>query len=261
MYTSRYTPTDDDPTSHGSCVASKAGGTVFGVSKDTPLIIVKSSTLHGDIAWAWVKVRDDIRANPGRKAVVVFATGSVDVYTPGSTVKEPWSSIRTHMADIISMDGVIVVAAGNSRRGNDRKAVDIFPAVFESAQLPLIVAGAVDDTGRLAWFSQGPGHVSVWAPGVQIPCTRPSRQIQTGRGTSYSAGMVAGLAAYFLGFQNPPFGVGDGQTALNTRNFLHGLAWKRRLTGPKVIWNGQNGFKSDVWNISDISVPSNISIS
>ena len=234
------------------------------MSKSSPLIIVKSTAGHADIAWAWVKVYEDMLQHPNRKAVVLFATGTNGPYSSRSIVPQPWGFVHGFMKSIIDLDGVIVVASGNRRDKKFRSDSDTYPALFESPQLPLIVVGAVDNSGALAGFSQGPSHVSLWAPGVLVPCTRPTlSHLSTGTGTSYSAGMVAGLAAYFLGFNWPgesPFRIGQGQTARNLRLYLQRKAWKRKLTGKPVIFNGENGFQGSVWNISDSSLNGSIAI-
>lgn len=188
---SRFTPTDDDPRSHGSCVASKAVGRVSGVSKFTHVINVKSNVYHSDLVWAFLEVKNSMLQHRGRKSVIVFATGSTDMYGPTTSIPRPWRNIRGYMKDIIAMDGVIVVGAGNRRDGNYRKNVDVLPALFESLDLPLIVAGSVENSGNTADFSQGPAHVSIWAPGIEVACTRPNINVNYGTGTSYSAGMVS----------------------------------------------------------------------
>ena len=70
--------------------------------------------------------------------------------------------MRRDMQTIINDgDGVVVLAAGNARRGSHRKDVDILPALFESQSLPLIVVGSVDESGNWAPSSQGGPHVSI----------------------------------------------------------------------------------------------------
>ena len=192
---SRYTPSDSNDYNHGSCVASKAAGANFGVSKGTRIIVPKSSTLPGDITWAWYTVRDDILANHGRRAVIIYAGGSVLSYTdhPEMAAVQPWMNMRRDMQQIINDgDGVVVLAAGNERRGSHRKDVDELPACFESRSLPLIVVGSVDEFGNRAPSSQGGPHVSIWAPGENIQCLRYGHYSR-GSGTSFAAAMVRRL--------------------------------------------------------------------
>ncbi|KAG7005697.1 hypothetical protein G7Y79_00018g045040 [Physcia stellaris] len=255
-------PTDHHPRSHGSCVASLAAGTKNGVSKYTSIVVVKSAEYIADVEWAFLAIEKNMRQHPARRAVIVFASASDNIYGPTTLVPYPWLSIREIMKSIIDLNGIIVVGAGNRRDGGTRRVVDTLPALFNGPDLPLVVAGSVDNGGILAPFSQGPDHVDTWAPGVEVSCTRPIMAAQMGTGTSYSAGMVAGLAAYFLGFADPPFPVGAGSTARNFKTFLGTKAsWRRRpMLSPNVIWNRENGFRSLLRN-SDMPLPSNISTS
>lgn len=91
------------------------------------------------------------------------------------------------MKSIIALNGIIVTASGNARTGRTRRNVDTLPAFFNGPDLPLVVAGSVDNSGTLAPFSQGPDHVDIWAPGVAVTCTRPSMAEQVGTGMSISS--------------------------------------------------------------------------
>jgi len=74
---------------------------------------------------------------------------------------------------------IIVVIAGNHAIGNkdkngkalpDRPNIDTFPAVIESATLPLIVIGATNNVGKEEKFSQHGPHLTIGAPGYQVRC-------------------------------------------------------------------------------------------
>ena len=104
----RWTRLDSDPDYHGLFVASKAAGAKFGVSKGTRLIVPKSPDFVGDVSWAWYTVRDDILANPGRRAVTVDARGSKFAYTPEIESVRPWMNMRRDMQTMINDgDGVV----------------------------------------------------------------------------------------------------------------------------------------------------------
>lgn len=87
-------------------------------------------------------------------------------------------------------------------------------------RLPLTLVEAVENTGLEAYFSQESFFVKAYAPGVGVESAQ-SGQTGVESGTYMSVGMVAGLAAYFLGYPNPPFAVGGGRTAENFNNFFH----------------------------------------
>jgi len=189
----RETRSDDstdskgNPSGHGSCVASKAAGAIYGVSKNSKLVIVKSSLLQGDIVYSFSKVLDDIiDRNRQRKTVVVFAATS-----NGNSEDWSWRRVKSSIEDLIAADAVIIVPSGN-RAAFHRRAKDVFtfPAVWEAPDFPLIVAGAVENDGTESVYSQGPRHVTTWAPG-KVTCAKPSSGTASDIGTSFSTGMVS----------------------------------------------------------------------
>lgn len=72
---------------------------------------------------------------------------------------------------------------------------------------------------------------------------------------------VAGLLAYFLGLDPPPFVVGGGNTAKNAKKFLQTRgSWQRDPGGPKnVVWNLEDGtIPSLRSNTSNVQLPSSV---
>ncbi|KAL6715319.1 hypothetical protein ACLMJK_007584 [Lecanora helva] len=246
---------------HGSCVASKAFGSFNGVARDSTAIILKASRALDDIVWAFSKALDHIVENDRQsKSVVVFASTSNNSESV-STARYPWPLVRSTMRDMFDADIAVIVPSGNFAQASSHDThVDTYPALWESDSFPLIVAGAVNNVGQLAPFSQGPEHVTTWAPGVDVSCAKLDSVPKSG--TSYSTGMVsdlvAGLVAYFLSLQTPPFTVKKGRTVYNIRNHLKssGASWNRTYKGPRVVWNGldgTNGLGGNVlhpWNIT-----------
>ncbi|KAL6719718.1 hypothetical protein ACLMJK_001639 [Lecanora helva] len=246
----RSTMTDDDSKFHGSCVVSKAVGTRYGISKGTSVVIVKSSLNESDVIWAFGNIADEMSQADGnrQRSVVLFASGSIVHFNPNRPFAppEPWNRIRAFMRTIIGLDGIIVVPSGNGRRGSYRGMTDILPAMFTRAPfgyLPLTLVGSCHNDGVEAPFSQQSPYIKAWAPGSNVQCAQAPHEDEMESGTSVSAGMVAGLAAYFLGNASPPFDVGGGQTALNFNNFLRSKAsWRRSSNAvPNMVWNLQDG--------------------
>ena len=181
------TETDDSRLQHGSCVASKAAGAGFGVSKESRLIILKATTRVSNLNWGLYTARDDIITNNRQgKSVVIFAKSNSDTGTP---VGEKWSTIRSYMKELFDMDVVVVNSAGNKATQLGRRQIDTVPQLWESSDFPLIVAGAVDNTGLRVPVSQGPAHVTAWAPGFSVGCVRGQYTLATG--TSASAAAVS----------------------------------------------------------------------
>lgn len=186
----RAKPTDDDALSHGTCVASKATGIFNGVSKLSGIIVIKTTLFSSDLLWAFDQILADIRLNKSQKhAVIIFPAMSNERYPDETTL--PWVALKPMIQALFNEDAVVVINSGNEagEPRAERKDVDTLPALWESPQFPLIVAGSVDNHGALTQFSQGPSHVTVWAPGSEVVCAK-NRGYGTASGTSFSAGMV-----------------------------------------------------------------------
>ena len=88
---------------------------------------------------------------------------------------------------------VVVAAAGNT--GTD---VPQYPAAFPE----VLAVGATDPAGKLVDFSSFGDWLDLAAPGFDIVSTFPGASYVNGAGTSFSAPMVAGVAA-MIRAQNP----------------------------------------------------------
>ena len=178
-------------------------------------------------------------------------------------IPQPWRRVRTLMLQAISRNAVFVVVSGNKRNGLEHQFVDGYPAYFAYPQfgsVPLTLVGAVDNAGLEAPFSRQSAYITAWAPGMNAECAH-MLGLSLYNGTSISSGMVAGLAAYLIGFLNPPFDIGGGKTAYNFNKYLRETAsWQRSSEGvPRVIWNLQDGSSiQPLLNISDTLAASDI---
>ena len=195
----KKTKTDDDSSSHGSCVASKATGRKNGVSKTTPLVIVKSSLNLVDTVWAFQQITNAVAKQKGKPVVVLLAATTNVAWRLSMLQDARFSRLYLRMEYLISLGAVVVVPAGNY--GARSHNVDTVPAVFASlsripgrSPLPLVVVGSVDNQGIPPSWSQtmldDPGNM-IRAPGVNVACTKRGWRFRpTGTGTSFSAGMV-----------------------------------------------------------------------
>ena len=195
----KRTKTDDDSSSHGSCVASKSTGRKNGVSKTTSLVIVKSSLNLVDIVWAFKQIVNAVATQKGRPVVVLLAATTNLAWRLSMLQDARFSRLYLRMENLISLGAVIVVPAGNY--GARSYNVDTVPAVFASlsripsrSPLPLLVVGTVDNQGVPPSWSQilldDPGDM-IRAPGVNVACTKRGWRFRpTGTGTSFSAGIV-----------------------------------------------------------------------
>lgn len=193
-YGVRHTQTDDTVAGHGSCVASKAAGWKTGVSKNSRLVVMKSSSTIADINFAFAAAVDDIIAkNRQGRAVVVYPSTSIQTFGAGSTLPRNWQSVGELIQELFAQDVVVVTGAGNNAALFS--GVNTLPAIWGlNHNFPLLVAGAVATDGRLARFSQG-GKSSLellWAPGANVACANgPSQGLAVRSGTSFAAGMVS----------------------------------------------------------------------
>lgn len=164
-------------------------------------MVVKSTFDLVDIAWAFQRIVNIAAKQKGNRIVVLLA----------ATTKTPWHSrlfqdprfdrLFLRMENLINLGAVVVVPSGNY--GERSYFADTVPAVFASPSsfrrpLPLIVAGAVDDRGVQAPWSQTlRAAAMIWAPGVKVACTKSGWRIRpTDTGTTFSAGMVRTISLY-----------------------------------------------------------------
>ncbi|KAL8707071.1 MAG: hypothetical protein Q9225_007838, partial [Loekoesia sp. 1 TL-2023] len=192
------------------------------------------------------------------KGVVLSARSSAEYIRPGAPVTLGRQQIYWIMQDLIRQDIVIVTCAGDGPRRPSRpgdRQVRKATAVWSNQAFPIVVAGAVTNTGGYAEFSWGdnmPTYMA-WAPGDGVVCaSNRISLLQKGRGTAFAAGMVAGFAAYLLNNstfpQRPGFVADDIRGNLSNRKSRPVIPQYQ----PKVIWNFQDGSRDPNTNAQDI---------
>ena len=171
---------------HGSCVLSKAVGSMNGVFKGRARVIVlKITEDQFDVYWAFNEVWSFAKQRSTDPIVVLFPWAS----GPNDRDEDfPWIRVKPTIQDIFAEGVSIVVASGNEARDPDRQLVDSMPARWAAPSFPLIVAGAVDNLGSRAIFSQRGDLLTTWAPGLNVAC---AGSLGIDSGTSFSAGMVS----------------------------------------------------------------------
>ena len=123
------TDTDDSPTGHGTCMASKAGGGNLGVASKANLVVVKAKPSRADNLWAFERIRDDVRFTSRQgKVVVLFARGAT-IFIPGEENTEPWPKIKSVMRELFALDVVIVTSSGNIGELSGHANIDLVPKI------------------------------------------------------------------------------------------------------------------------------------
>ena len=103
-----------------------------------------------------------------------------------SSPQEASAAMRQAVAYATARGSVVVAAAGNSGTSSRE-----YPAALDD----VLSVGATDDAGRLAFFSSSDDTVDVAAPGLWLTTTQPGGGYRAMSGTSFSAPVVAGVAA------------------------------------------------------------------
>ena len=163
-------------------------------------MVVKSSENLADIAWAFQRIVNIAAKQKSPRIVVLLTATTKTPWRPGLFQDARFSRLYLRIENLINLGAVVVVPSGDY--GIERHFVDTVPAVFASPSqtlgrpsLPLIVAGAVDNKGSEAYFSQMSKTAMIWAPGVNVVCKKRGWSFNpTDTGTSFSAGMVRELS-------------------------------------------------------------------
>ncbi|KAI1041043.1 hypothetical protein LB505_005799 [Fusarium chuoi] len=230
---------ENDPDDHGSCCASKALGSTVGVAPKADLVAVKLQLTSWSMLKAWQAVILDVQQNRLQgKAVVSYSKATI-AWRIDRGESYFGVVLLSLLKNLEALDVVVVSSSGNEGSNID---VHSYPSLFAD-QTPIIVTGAVDNEGKLAFFSQGGPLVTTTAPGVAVKCAAMSgtSAYQAGEestGTSFSTPAVAGLAAYFLSLDSlrPRLQV-RGSVARNVKALIQEHHYARAKHGPKVAWN------------------------
>ncbi|KAF5713921.1 subtilisin-like protease 2 [Fusarium globosum] len=237
---------ENDPDGHGSCCASKALGSTVGVAPRADLVAVKLQLTSWSMLKAWQAVIMDVQQNRLQgKAVVSYSKATI-----AWRIDRGESYFGVVLLSLLkNLEALNVVVVSSS--GNEGSNIDVhsYPSLFAD-RTPIIVTGAVDNEGKLAFFSQGGPLVTTTAPGVAVKCAAMSgtSAYQAGEestGTSFSTPAVAGLAAYFLSLDSlrPRLQV-RGSVARNVKALIQEHHYERVKRGPKVAWNAHTLLKN-----------------
>src|SRR5262245_20418950 len=245
----------NDCVGHGTLVASLAAGTTYGVARLATLHPVRvlncaeggsSSQIIAGVNW----VTSDHLSHPGQKSVANMSL----------TVNGVDTAVDQAVQNSINAGVVYTIAAGNSGGRTDLiTGINLGDACNLSPQRvgAALTVGAMDDTSqaapdRISNFSDTGGCVDLYAPGVLMTgagittttaITGPPFTTNRHNGTSYSAPLVAGVAATYLG-AHPNAGASQAVSAINSNATVNALTFPDVPSGPNRLL--YSDFQTDV---------------
>lgn len=107
--------------------------------------------------------------------------------------------------------------------------------------LPILVVGGVNELNGINPVSRTGPLVNAWAGGEDVYCPSEGDDKVEVSGTSYAAGLVAGLAAYLLSIEKYAIQLSEGGIPHLAENMLHliaTLSWKRNPGNVATVSNG-----------------------
>lgn len=200
MYSNGVLRSKTDEIGHGSCVASKVAGYIYGVAKGAPLRICKTAAWVDSFLKSLLLILNDLRrrSTAGQSVAghTVIMVSTQWYWSRGPNEEEVIRSLRKL---ITNYQAVIVMAAGNNEGGDEPLITrQTWPVAAYYENLPIIVVGAVDLKGIIYPWSKIDPIVAIYAPG-SVRCADASGNGEADlQGTSFAAAEVAGLAAYLL---------------------------------------------------------------
>ena len=245
-----------DPSGHGTCMASKVCGRKSGVAKQTIVIPAVFDSSYQSCIAVLQELENDIKnrrnretnqqALPG-KTVVSISWG---FYITNSNYV---TQIKNALQGIMNLGVVVVVSAGNAKLTRGLVSY-YYPEVLAiSDDFPLIRVGAVDESGLTAYFSQ---EGDVYTEGVAAKCAAAGFSFfeKDVDGTSGATAAFAGLVAYMMGLETVPFAFGSDKTQYQRivkDYFVTGPGAYVRPGGDcRVAWNGLDGSANTVCPLS-----------
>lgn len=234
--------TDGDPDGHGTCMASKIGGPIFGVAKRSSFVIAKATPSVGSFIDILGKVLSAVQKQPlfGRAETVISIAGG---WIPPSRDDADAIAIQTLMEELTNKCQAIVVTHAGAATGpqDNYGEIVMYPALL-AKDLDIIAVGSVqarhgDDYGQSFPWSLSGEALSLSAPGNGY-CAGLGSEVHGAEGASFAGAVVAGLVAYFLGI--PELQAWFRQQKNLPRamlKYVKGLSYKRFMA-QESVWNG-----------------------
>ena len=205
-------PTNDDPTGHGTHVAGIVGASgqvengVVGVCQNiqlVPLQVVEYNSKNQNYYFDTI----------ARIEAIMNASFDIPIlnYSGGSLTEDPDlpPGFTTTQEALKLYDGLFITSAGNNALNVDNTPhypsdyADETNLTYEMFYNRVISVGALNENGtRRSNSNYGENSVSIYAPGTSILSTLPNNSYGIMSGTSMAAPHVTGVAALLLSY-NP----------------------------------------------------------
>lgn len=253
---------DDHPTRHGTCMASKICGDVVGVSSNVKLTIVKMIAQLGSFLDSLGKVvavvQRERALNPVEVCVVHISGG----YMPNDGDPD-MKRLQDLIQELILHQAIVVTSAGFTTTSTKSTIIDHWPAALAET-MDIIAVGGVQTSrtnkannqeyGFTIPGSKGGPALTVSAPG-QGYCAKGTsvsrwtyREAWSLIGSDFPTAIVSGLVAYFLSIpplrekllQKDPL-----RLPRSMKLYLKFMSRARDLEGQvKSVWNGIDGVRA-----------------
>lgn len=182
------TQTDEDEEfGSGTCIASKAVGTIYGAAKEQTLVVVKMPDYTlGSVCEVLDTAFDHIVAFGRQRRIVVLISWPSSRNEASGILSDPfWNIIRNTIARMLQMNIKVICGAGDYAIRGDRLIADTAPAIY-ARFMPLLVSSSCDNNGRRSPTSQeAPRGKQLYAPGVGVTCadSHTATAVRIGSGT------------------------------------------------------------------------------
>ncbi|GMM35988.1 hypothetical protein DASC09_033130 [Saccharomycopsis crataegensis] len=203
----------DDPIGHGTALAGVVGSETYGVAKKCNIVDIKVAS-RDRVA----KLSDVI------SALNLVVSQSKETKRP-TVILLAMSISRSKLLDsivqkIVDQGIPVITSAGN----DGRLACSNSPS---SASGSLSVGSIDDATNKIAGFSNWGACIDIFSSGVDVTTTGNTGNTATkASGTSVSAGIVAGLTAYYMGTGKSGFEAVQMIKQVSTDGIIEGLLLK-----------------------------------
>lgn len=215
--------TDSDGNGHGTHCAGTIAGKNYGVSKKANVVAVKVLSAGGSGSTSGVVAGMNWVAE---NATPNFSVASMSLGGPKS------AALNSAVDSVFNAGVTIVVAAGNE----NQDAKNVSPASAPNA----ITVGAIDNTNKIASFSNWGTLIDVFAPGVAVLSSWATGDTETKTisGTSMACPHVAGLAAYYISATEGGSAPADVAEKLSSSAVTGQVTGNIRGSPNKIAYNG-----------------------